>query len=173
MTPYGFSDALVSVVADGEYHDVVQRLARRSRWRFVANVFIVDPTPGRDPLLKVDGILWDMSLAFLRGVDVRLMIGGSRSNRQIAEATIMAHWRARQLGIPTRLLAFHPKLSSHSKVVVSDTVTLAGSHNWSGGAFSGSQVQDSILITSADAAAFFASRFDRQWGAAKRPSHHV
>jgi phosphatidylserine/phosphatidylglycerophosphate/cardiolipin synthase-like enzyme len=114
-----------------------------------------------------------MRIALQRGVDVRLLIGGSRSNVQIAEATIMANWRARQIGIPTRLISFKPKLSSHVKIVISDALTLAGSHNWSGGAFSGMQVQDSLLIDSADAAGFFASRFDRQWKAAKRQGDYV
>src|SRR5437016_6490129 len=137
QVPCGIAEANVTLIADGEYYDTVQHLVRRCKGRFFANVFIVDPTPGRDPMLKVDTLLADMRLALQRGVDARLIIGGSRSNVQIAEATIMANWRARQLGVPTRLIAFKPRLSSHAKVVVSDTLTLAGSHNGSGGAFHG------------------------------------
>lgn len=171
--PLGFVGAGVTLVADGKYHEVVRRLARGSRRRFLANVFIVDPTPGRDPELNVDSLLSDLGFAARRGVDVRLLIGGSRSNMEIAEATVMAYWRARQHGIPTRLIAFKRDQSSHVKIVISDSSILTGSHNWSGGAFSNAQTQDSVLIDSADAAVFFASHFAREWKVAARKGDNV
>jgi phosphatidylserine/phosphatidylglycerophosphate/cardiolipin synthase-like enzyme len=169
----GIEDAKVALISDADYRRVVQHLARTSGERFLANIFIVDPTPGRDSNLKVDSLLVELQGAAERGVDVRLLIGGSSSNTQIAEATIMAHWRAKQLGIESKLIAFNPGASSHMKIVVSDDAVLSGSHNWSGGAFSGSQVQDSILILSADAAALFSSQFEKDWKAAKKDFQYV
>jgi phosphatidylserine/phosphatidylglycerophosphate/cardiolipin synthase-like enzyme len=51
------------------------------------------------------------------------------------------------------------------KLVVADDHVLTGSHNWSGGAFEG-QVQDSVMVTSPDLAAYLSAVFETQWSAA-------
>lgn len=171
--PDGVEGASVALVADAHYHSVVRHLAGISTSRFLANIFIVDPTPARDPDLNVDSLLIELRCAAQRGVDVRLLIGGSRTNPLISEVTVMAQWRSQQLGLSSRLVSLLPNTSSHVKMVVADDYVLSGSHNWSGGAFSSLQVQDSILIVSPDAASYLATRFEKNWRAAVRDNRHV
>lgn len=101
-----------------------------------------------------------------RGADARLLIGGSRSNVLIAEASHAALGVAKKLGISTRWLSAHTARGSHVKLVIIDDRLLLGSHNWSGGALGGQQRQDSLLIISADLAEYCTSFFDEQWNRA-------
>jgi phosphatidylserine/phosphatidylglycerophosphate/cardiolipin synthase-like enzyme len=103
-------------------------------------------------------------------VDVRLLIGGSRTNFEIAEISDLARARALQLGIPCRWLTSRDVRGSHAKVVVADHETLVGSHNWSPGAFGDDQTQDSLWVASADLAAYLASEFRTQWRRAEAAS---
>lgn len=85
----------------------------------------------------------------------------------IAEASEAARARALDLGVPCRWLTSVPVRGSHAKLVVCDERVLLGSHNWSAGAFDG-QVQDSVLVESADLAAHLAPTFERDWARGER-----
>jgi phosphatidylserine/phosphatidylglycerophosphate/cardiolipin synthase-like enzyme len=163
IATHGVLGANVYSVYDGGYFDITRFLIQGANERCYTNVFIVDPTPGRDPNLRVDDLLRQLRLAHLRGVDVRLIIGGSRKNASIAEATLMAYGRARQLRIPAKLLALRRKRSSHSKIFIADDSLLIGSHNWSGGAFGEGQTQDSVVVESDGLAAYLAAQFCALW----------
>jgi phosphatidylserine/phosphatidylglycerophosphate/cardiolipin synthase-like enzyme len=99
-----------------------------------------------------------------RGVDVRVVVGGSRDNYQIAAIAAAARAVLADAGVPTRWLSARPGRGSHAKLIISDDFVLTGSHNWSPGAFDGSQVQDSVVVSSPSlAGALHMHVFEPQW----------
>jgi hypothetical protein len=168
LAPVAVSGGSVRLVADGEYLPTLLSLVGSVSWRCLCSIFLVDLAPARDPSLLVDSVLFDLQEARWRGVDVRLLIGGSRTNFEIAELSELARARTLQLGIPCRWLTSRNVRGSHSKLVIADRRVLTGSHNWSPGAFGDEQTQDSLLIDSPDLAAYLASEFRRQWRRAEQ-----
>lgn len=165
LAPIGVTAARVALVADAAYPAVVRDLIQSaSRW-CLASVFIVDVNAHRDPELKVAQVLRDLAEAQWRGVETRLLIGGSRENLAIAEACSIARDHVVSLGLDCRMLADSDVRGSHCKFLVADDAVLTGSHNWSRSAFSG-ETQDSTLIQSAGAAAYFLDLFEQQWSRA-------
>jgi phosphatidylserine/phosphatidylglycerophosphate/cardiolipin synthase-like enzyme len=163
----GVEGAQVRLVADGAYYQEARRLMTAARSRLLCSLFIVDLATDRDPEQKVNSLLYELSAARWRGVDARLLVGGSRDNVDIAELGLSAVLRAAQVGLPCRLLAVQDVRGSHVKLVIADDWVLTGSHNWSGGAFTG-QLQDSVLVRSADLAAYLGVAFERGWRRAGR-----
>lgn len=162
----GATGPAIGLVSDESYFDALHGLIASSIHHCLANIFIVDLAPARDRALAVDDVLQALRAAAWRGVDVRLLLGGSRDNFEIAQMTDAARTRALELGIPCRWITSVNVRGSHSKVVVVDDTVLLGSHNWSPGAFGG-QTQDSVLIASPDLAAYLRASFDRRWAEAE------
>lgn len=155
-------DAGVHLVGDGHYLEVVTGLARAARERLWCSVFIVELNASIDPEVRVPGLLSELAAARWRGVDVRLVVGGSRSNLEIAELAITALEIARRMRIPARCVQSRRMRGSHVKLVVADDLVLTGSHNWSPNAFT-TETQDSILVRSPALAACLAEAFLAQW----------
>lgn len=149
------------MVHDQEYPDVLSGMIARAKYRVWASLFIVDINPQGDPGLRVLNIFHELSAARWRGVDVRLVISGSRDNLAIAEATASAVLLAEQFKIPTTWLAAVPRRGSHSKFVIADDEVLLGSQNWSPSAFLAS-TQDSVWSESAALAAYLGGIFAEQ-----------
>ena len=154
------------LVPDASYPGELRALIQNAQRTCLCSIFLVDLSPLRDRALVVDAMLRDLADANWRGVDVRLLVGGSRENIEIAETADVARARALQLGIPCKWATSTPTRGSHAKFVVADDQVLTGSHNWSIGAFT-NQTQDSVVVTSRDLAAYLAGLFERQWAAAK------
>lgn len=159
----GVESSRAALVADLDYYAVARGLIRTSRDFCLGSVFIVDLTPARDPDLLVDSLLIDLQTAHWRGVDTRLLVGGSRTTHAITRVSHVAFARAHELGIPCRWLTNYPDVrGSHVKMLLADDRILTGSHNWSPGAF-GEQTQDSVLVTSSSLSSYLRSIFERQW----------
>jgi phosphatidylserine/phosphatidylglycerophosphate/cardiolipin synthase-like enzyme len=157
----GVADARCALVADGEYPDILISLLDATVQRCLISMFIVDfAQVSRSPLLDV---LDALGAAAWRGVDVRVVLGGSRTNVRIAQSTASARAVLASRGVPVRWLSAQPVRGSHAKVVVADNQCLLGSHNLSYGAMSGLQRQDSLLIDSAAFAGLMHQQFDQQW----------
>ena len=92
--------ASVRLVPDAEYLRVMQALTASARELLWCSVFLIELTPMADPDLLVPGVLRGLASARWRGVDVRLLIGGSRTNLEIAEDAATALKVARRLGLP-------------------------------------------------------------------------
>jgi len=165
-----FPKVASAMVHDGLYHPTVVRLLRSSESRCHCSVFIVDHDLRADVELRVDSVLVELAGAAWRGVDVKLLIGGSRRNRQIRDAAMLAWVRARELGIDARLAAASKHNDSHAKLVVTDRHVLVGSHNWSRGMF-GAETQDSVLLESAALAAALDTYFTGCWQKAARDEY--
>lgn len=160
----GVFDSMAALVSDEQYYETVKWLCLRARKRIFATIFIVDilPSDDNDQRNLVINLLNDLHSACLRGVDVRIIIGGSKQSLNIQDKTEAAMVHCRQLNIPCQLMSLNTKMSSHKKVVVADDYTLVGSHNWSTGAFS-DQIQDSVLIEDPRIASHLAEELAAQW----------
>jgi phosphatidylserine/phosphatidylglycerophosphate/cardiolipin synthase-like enzyme len=167
--PSGVERARLRLVSDATYADELRAIAARAVRRLLCSIFIVDVSPIRDDALAVDGVLEELDAATWRGVETRLLIGGSRRTVDLAQAAELARARALLRGISCRWLSSTDVRGSHVKLVVADDLVLTGSHNWSAGAWSGLQHQDSMLIDSPDVAAWAADAFRRQWKRAGEP----
>ena len=160
--PAGVTDVPVALVSDGEYLPALLGLIAHARARIDCSLFMVDLAPGPDGRLAADDVLHALAGAAWRGVRVRLLLGGSRENLEILQATTTAWLRARALGLDARLLAARPRRGSHVKLVIADERVLTGSQNWSHGAFF-EQTQDALLVDSAALAAQLGVLFAGQW----------
>jgi phosphatidylserine/phosphatidylglycerophosphate/cardiolipin synthase-like enzyme len=157
----GVLDAQVALVSDHSYEDVVTSMMQRARRRVWVSVFMIDlATP--DPKLRVLGAMHELAAAQWRGVDVRLLIGGSRDNLQMAECSATALAVAKQLGLTTRWLTSRKSRGSHVKFVLADDEVLLGSHNWSLSSFALS-TQDSVWFQSPELSAYLCDAFAAQW----------
>ncbi|MEL6338782.1 MAG: phospholipase D-like domain-containing protein [Myxococcota bacterium] len=159
-------------IHDDDYPKTLRGLVRSCAHRCWCMIFIVDVNSLEDPEFLVDTALNDLADANWRGVDVRLLIGGSRSNANIRDMTLVARARAQSLGVDTRLVAAREQRSNHCKTVIVDSHVLLGSHNWSPGAFS-NQTQDSVWIQHDGLAAWYLHRFEAFWHAAPEAGFDV
>ena len=162
LAPVGVGPARVALVSDGAYHDAVLDATAAAANRLLASVFIVDVNAHHDPDTKVAQVIRALADAQWRGADVRLLIGGSRTNLAIEEACWIARAWTQAIGVDCRMLAEVEGRGSHSKYVIADDVILTGSHNWSLSAIA-RDVQDSVLVRSSALASCFAATFEAQW----------
>jgi phosphatidylserine/phosphatidylglycerophosphate/cardiolipin synthase-like enzyme len=164
--PFGVSDARARLVVDAEFGPVLGTIVRAARQAVLCSYFIVDVSPYRGPAYLVDELLGELESALWRGVDVRILLGGSRDNPDILETCMGAGLRLRQRGIPFRLITARAvEQTSHAKFTVADDVALVGSHNVSGNSLT-CETQDSVAVQSAALAAYLRGEFERQWIAA-------
>jgi phosphatidylserine/phosphatidylglycerophosphate/cardiolipin synthase-like enzyme len=149
---------------DEHYRDVLRYTIQSSMRRCLCTVFIID-LKARCTTNCVAEVIDDLEEAQWRGVDVRVLIGGSRSTFAIAEAAAVAIAQLTARGLPCHwLTSTRGERGSHAKIVVADETVLLGSHNWSPGAFL-QQTQDSVRLVSPPLAEYFAGEFERRWSA--------
>ncbi len=162
----GVFDCKAGLVYDEQYKEVLGWLTMHATKRIFASVFIVDilPADDEDTSNAVINMLLNLRRASQRGVDVRLIIGGSSENLSIQDVTEAAMVHCRRLHIPCQLMAAVSSTSSHKKLVVVDDYVLVGSHNWSSKAFA-CETQDSVLIADPRLAAFLADELAVEWRA--------
>ncbi|MET4638020.1 phospholipase D-like domain-containing protein [Mycetocola sp. 2940] len=165
MYPIGALGGTALLVADEEYPLRVREMLGGAGQRCLVSMFIVDAGSRSE---AVNDIVLALEAALWRGLDVRIVLGGSRTNQRIAEATAGAAQVFHDRSIPVRWLAAQPRRGSHAKLVIADDSVLVGSHNWSAGAFSG-QHQDSVRFDSPALASYFTAHFNAQWIRAGAP----
>jgi phosphatidylserine/phosphatidylglycerophosphate/cardiolipin synthase-like enzyme len=166
--PAGVTGAPLALLGDSDYLPALHALLANARGRIDASLFLIDVRPGHGGATAADDVLEALAAAAWRGVAVRLLIGGSRTNLSILESCTAAAARARSLGVPVRLLATRAVRGSHAKFVIADDHVLLGSQNWSHGAFF-EQMQDAVCLRSAALAAQLGTLFARQWARAATP----
>lgn len=159
--PRGVRDAEVALASDRDYESLLTAMIGRARRRIRVSMFIVD-LASYDPALRVLGVLQELAAARWRSVDVQMLIGGSRSNLDIAQSAATGLAVARRLAIPTRWMTARKVRGSHAKYVVADDEVMLGSHNWSPSAFA-SSTQDSLWLHSPELAAVLCDAFAAQW----------
>jgi hypothetical protein len=157
-----FKNVNLQMLTDGDYYPQVIRTLQQCKNRCFCSIFIVDQNLEGDERLRVDSLLVELACAHWRGVDTRLIIGGSRTNERIRNTALLAFARAQELGVNVRLAAASKDHNSHVKLVVADDMVVTGSHNWSSSLFGG-QIQDSVLLKSPALAAYLMTYCERQW----------
>ncbi|MCB9307114.1 MAG: hypothetical protein H6565_11005 [Lewinellaceae bacterium] len=167
-----FENLPVLPVFDEDYLEVAVQSIQFSYHRCYCSVFIVDHDLDNFQQLKVDTILFELSSAHWRGVDTRLIIGGSRDNRRIQEPALLAYSRAKDLNIETKLVANSEDNNSHVKLIIADDLIITGSHNWSR-SLSSEQTQDSVLLNSAPLANYLTRYFETQWHRLTNSKHVI
>ncbi len=158
----GVKNVEVALVSDENYYDSARSIIQESEHQCLCSLFILDLSPDVDLELKVHNLLLELQQAHWRGVDVKVVIGGSRSNFEIAKISHSAYNFIRESSLPCKLLMSEDVRGSHMKFVCTDSKVLSGSHNWSFGAFGG-QIQDSILINSENMVSYINTLFYGQW----------
>jgi phosphatidylserine/phosphatidylglycerophosphate/cardiolipin synthase-like enzyme len=161
--PVGVVEGSCHLLSDERYPAALVDLLRAARNRCLVSMFIVD-TSGMTTAV-VDEIIASLEAAVWRGLDVRVILGGSRINWPIAETAAGSARIFHDRQIPSRWLTSETRRGSHMKTVVVDDTVLVGSHNWSVGAFAG-QHQDTVLVSSPELAAYLSGLFDEQWNRA-------
>lgn len=161
--PIGVDAPKVALIYDNKYYITLQNIIAKSNRICLASVFIVElKSGGFDRDLKVYQILKLLREAQWRGVEVKLIIGGSRDNLLIAQSSEVARYITLSMGIDCKWLTSVDLRGSHSKVVIADDFVLSGSHNWSASAFI-NQIQDSILVESPALSSYCQDIFYNQW----------
>lgn len=169
---YGVLNPTAKLVPDADYASQLHSLIAHARRRCLCSLFIVDIMPLQTQKSLVDPVLVEMQAARWRGVDARLIIGGSWTNLAIARTAEAARARAYDLNIPCRWLTYKEGKQSHAKIVIVDDYVMIGSHNWTTGAFT-DQTQDSIIVKSQSLAAYLIPVFEYQWYSTKERSPDV
>lgn len=155
-------DSVAAMAPDHNYLSILKSMIGSANDRLLCSLFLVDLLPPDNLRIDVDSVLRSLAEAYWRGVDVRLLIGGSNNNYQLAKAADTVRARSNQLGIPNRWLTSDDRRGSHMKMIIADNSVLTGSHNWSAGAFH-MHVQDSIYVKSAELTCYLAGFFETQW----------
>ncbi|MCB0634624.1 MAG: phospholipase D-like domain-containing protein [Saprospiraceae bacterium] len=162
----------IKPVFDGEYYPTIIQLIRSADHQCYCSIFIIDHNLKNDADLLVDQILIELANAKWRGVDVKLLIGGSRDNAQIRKTAILAAERAKKLALDYRLASASKNNSNHSKLVIVDNYVLTGSHNWSRGMF-GEETQDSVLLENGALAVALTQYFTENWNKSEQHEYDV
>jgi len=162
---FGATAAKIRLISDDDYLPTLKWMLRNCSHRFWASVFLIDLSPDRDKRLMVNSTILEIRNAIWRGVDARLLIGGSRITFDIAMLSDAARTRALSLRIPCRWLTSHKKRGSHVKMAIADKLVLTGSHNFSSNDLL-KVTQDSLLIESAALSAYLSKIFEVQWNRA-------
>jgi phosphatidylserine/phosphatidylglycerophosphate/cardiolipin synthase-like enzyme len=149
------------LIPDAEYLGFVRRLFSDAKRLCFASLFLVGESPWRAREFVMDGLLLALVEARWRGVDARLLVGGSRSSPAMIQMAEAARKRARVLRVPCRWLTNIPKLAGHAKVVIADSHVLVGSHNWTNGGVDAQS--DSVCVASTSLALRLEKRFEQQW----------
>jgi phosphatidylserine/phosphatidylglycerophosphate/cardiolipin synthase-like enzyme len=165
----GVNNSKASLVAGDQYQQIIQSLCMRANRRIYVSMFLIELIPmdadsdasSQTPhtILELMETLKD---ACLRGIDVRVLIGGAENNAYLQDEAEAALTHCQRIKIPCRLVSLHSNKSCHKKVVVVDDMVVTGSHNWSHGAFTG-QIQHSVFIEDPRLASYFASGIAKQW----------
>lgn len=156
----------IRLLRDGEYYAVLRRLIDGARHRIWVSAFTFNPQPVFDGYLLVRLVARLLAKAQRRGVDVRVLIGGS-GDAPLAQPAGNASGLLllRTLGVESRMYGA-ARRSSHAKYAIVDDESLVGSHNWSPRAFRDG-VDTSVAIRSDQLSSRLARQFLADWTASQ------
>jgi len=132
---------------DRHYYYFLRNAIESAKYRIWGSIFLVNVTREHDYHLEVRDIIKLLSYKRSLGINVRVIIGHSKTTPAIREADEIARRYMHSRGILVRRYK-GTKTSTHSKyVIIDDDLVVLGSHNWTMNAFSKSK-EDSIAIYS-------------------------
>jgi phosphatidylserine/phosphatidylglycerophosphate/cardiolipin synthase-like enzyme len=145
---------------DDRYQDVLIDLIMRARRRIWASIYIVDLRVHSDPFLTVREVAGHLEEAVWRHVDVRLIIGSSKTPAVRHGNRTSARYLLGR-GLDVRMSASQPRL--HSKYVIfDDGPALVGGHNWTHNAFT-SHSEASVAVDDPRLVATLSAKFESEW----------
>jgi len=145
------------------------RLIGQADQRVLAAVFIIDPRPEDDREGSVKLVLDTLAMAKWRGLDVRVLAGGSNRTPAIELADRVARRYLESRGVPCRRFAgVRGETSLHSKYVIVDDTIVVGSHNWTHRALR-LENELSVAVTSPELAHVLTGHFEWDWTRAAEP----
>ena len=151
------------LLQNADYVDRLLTLIAGAKARFYAHVFLVDCRLQADAAKAVRRVIRALAAAVERGVEVKLLVGDSRTAPEISLANRTSAAYSHALGIPTRLVDVSGKTSTHCKYVIVDgEVFVTGSHNWEPRAFT-AYIEDSVEVSSPALAAELEQAFKTEW----------
>lgn len=154
-------DAVIPLF-DELYHAFLRRSIAAAKLRIWASIFIVNPGIGQDLEERVRSLVQALGAKRHMGLDVRIVLGASKTNQDIQGANLVALRYLRSCGVPAKLYRA-AKSSTHAKyVLIDEDLAVVGSHNWSHNAFSAS-AEDSLAIRSRDHVEALAREFLKVW----------
>ncbi len=153
------------LIPDRDYLGFVERLFASATRRCLASVFVVGSAPWRDRAALLEGLMMALGEARWRGVDARILVGGSPDNPMTAEMAATAERRAGVLRVPCRWLTRTPQLANHARVVVADDHVVVATHGWLERAPTAA-ASESVCVTSMSLARQLTNRFADQWSTA-------
>jgi len=158
------SPARVSLLTDGTYFESLLdsiHSAQKSIW---AHVFSFNLRPADDGELLVRRVARALGDAVARGVQARVLLGGSaRKPLTLPAGNILAQRFLAGLGVECRVFRGADRDASHAKFFLVDGETLVcGSHNWSPRALS-KGVDTAVAIRSRKVAAAAGALFGSAW----------
>ncbi len=136
--------------------------------RVLAAVFIIDPRPEEDPDGTVTLLLNALARAAWRGLDTRVLVGGSARTPAIELAGRVTRRYLESAGVPCRqFVGRRGETSLHAKYLIADDTAVVGSHNWTRRALI-TDNELSLAVTSPALASSLALEFERDWRRAEK-----
>lgn len=153
---------------DDHYISFVRACLVGARQRVFVQQFVVDPRPEEDRQCEVRYLLHALAEAAHRGLDVRVLLAQVLVERPIPiDINEPAARFLVKRGVQVRRYPEVLRRQMHAKVLLVDENTVvAGSHNWTPGAFQLNS-ETSMVIKSEDCAAYAAECFGRLWSKAE------
>lgn len=164
-----FSPARITLLKDSAYFDALLgsiRSAQKSIW---AHVFSFNLRPADDGGLIVRSVARALGDAVSRGIQVRILLGGTAQKPLTLPAgNILAQRFLAGLGVECRVFRGADRDASHAKYFLIDGDTLVcGSHNWSPRALS-TGVDTAVALRSRKVATAAGALFQAAWKRAER-----
>jgi phosphatidylserine/phosphatidylglycerophosphate/cardiolipin synthase-like enzyme len=156
----------VCLLRDESYYQYLLDGIEQARQSILVAQFIVDARPEVDRLRSVRTLLHALSRAAWRGVDVRVLFSRFIGRYPRMHTNGAAERFLSRRGVSVR--TFQPsegsrRLSLHSKFAVVDRrLAIAGSHNWTPGAFHDNR-ETAIAVVSRDVATYLEQTFESHW----------
>lgn len=159
-----FAPARVSLLKDSTYFDALIESIRSAQKSIWAHVFSFNLRPADDGELIVRSVARALGDAVSRGVQVRILLGGTAGKPLTLPAgNILAQRLLAGLGVECRTFRGADRDSSHAKYLLIDGHTLVcGSHNWSPRALSRG-VDTAVAVRSRTVAAAAGLLFKAAW----------
>ena len=148
------------LLKDGQYVDAAVQAMQAARIRLHCSMFLVE---GSDSSGHVTRLLDSAADAHWRGVETRVVLAEEREVLDMVLMSVGARAVLDSLGVPTRWLTAAPVRGSHAKILVADDTSIVGSHNWTEGAMSGDQRQESLMLDSSGIATQLSAVVLAQW----------
>jgi phosphatidylserine/phosphatidylglycerophosphate/cardiolipin synthase-like enzyme len=151
-------------LSDCDYAAFCHEAIREAQERILVQQFLINASPSDDKLLLVRRVLLALADANRMGVDVRVILPQIERDESGWDLNEVSARFLKARGVSVRSFR-RTDVQLHQKIIVADDLIIAGSHNWTPGAFS-SNSELSVAVSSEDVSSYYSSEFERWWASA-------